>query len=288
VAALHGQRIVEVALGYGSHIAALTDYQRVYTWGKGTDAQLGHSVGEEFVPEPVHLEALDGRAICSVAVGESHSAALSSSGEVFTWGSSIHGQLGHGTHEQQPIPKKVAPLEDGSLIKAIALGPSLTAVLDSEGSVWVCGGSYDPSQGVQATLRLVAAFQGSRVLRLACGVYHMLVQLQGGHIMVWRGQEDPQTLEHVVLAPEHTSDVLAVSLSCGSGHNSVLNGRGELFTWGRDNFGQLGHGSAIGGNIHDGIVPIEAFRHRKVAFAHCGEFHTAAIVEAKLQSRARD
>lgn len=40
-----------------------------------------------------------------MAAGQYHSVALSSLGQVFTWGWGIHGQLGHGNCDNEFLPK---------------------------------------------------------------------------------------------------------------------------------------------------------------------------------------
>ena len=224
------------------------------------------------------MAALSGLNVVAIASGESHSAAIISNGALYTWGSSMHGQLGHGSHDEIKTPTQVQSL-DGMVIMSMALGPDLTAVLDSEGRVLTCGGSYDPSKGVSATLTPIEALTGRPVKSFHCSVYHMLVLLRDGGVFIWRGHDDPELLDAVHFTAQH-KHAAVVEVSCGSAHNSVLCTGGELFTWGRDNFGQLGHGGAPAGNLHDGLIPLEAFRHRKVSYAQCGETHTACIVEA--------
>lgn len=36
-----------------------------------------------------------------------------------------------------------------------------------------------------------------------------------------------------------------VAISCGSSHSAAISAEGELFTWGRGNYGRLGHGEFI-------------------------------------------
>ena len=33
-----------------------------------------------------------------------------------------------------------------------------------------------------------------------------------------------------------------VGISCGSSHSAAISAEGDLYTWGRGNYGQLGHG----------------------------------------------
>ena len=60
-------------------------------------------------------------------------------------------------------------------------------------------------------------------------------------------------------------------LSAGAGHVVAINDEGTLFTWGRDNYGQLGHGYS-----HTGI-PVEPKTTVKFKFITTGMYKTYAI-----------
>ena len=46
--------------------------------------------------EPTLVSGLSGKDIVSISCGSSHSAAVSASGELYTWGQGNYGRLGHG------------------------------------------------------------------------------------------------------------------------------------------------------------------------------------------------
>ena len=122
----HVIRKVAVHSG-GRHALALTADGRVFSWGEGDDGKLGH--GHQATLEVPHcLEALNGLLsflkikdrcikvtmlsvlglrIRDIAAGSNHSAAVTSSGELFTWGLGEYGRLGHGDSLTQLTPKRV-------------------------------------------------------------------------------------------------------------------------------------------------------------------------------------
>ena len=51
-----------------------------------------------------------GRDIIGVSCGGAHSAAITGSGELYTWGKGRYGRLGHGDSEDQLKPKLVEAL----------------------------------------------------------------------------------------------------------------------------------------------------------------------------------
>lgn len=78
-----------------SHSAAISASGELFTWGNGTDGQLGHSSFEsEWIPRQV--EFFQNVAIASVRCGGKHTVAISRIGVVYTWGRANEGQLGTG------------------------------------------------------------------------------------------------------------------------------------------------------------------------------------------------
>lgn len=57
---------------------------------------------------PRVIESLRGREVVDVAAGGAHSACITASGELYTWGKGRYGRLGHGDSEDQPRPKLVS------------------------------------------------------------------------------------------------------------------------------------------------------------------------------------
>lgn len=56
---------------------------------------------------PKMIESLQGKHVREIACGSGHSAAITSKGELYTWGQGDHGRLGHGDTSNQPKPKQV-------------------------------------------------------------------------------------------------------------------------------------------------------------------------------------
>lgn len=53
------------------------------------------------------IEVLRSKRIRDIACGSNHSAAITSNGELYTWGSGEYGRLGHGDFLTQLRPKQV-------------------------------------------------------------------------------------------------------------------------------------------------------------------------------------
>ncbi|XP_058116339.1 uncharacterized protein LOC131288341 [Anopheles ziemanni] len=86
-------RIRKVVAGF-EHCLLLTTNGDVYSWGGGLRGQLGN--GEIVAPQdtPQLVEPLAGVKIVDIAADGWHSAAVSSFGDLYTWGWNNQGQLG--------------------------------------------------------------------------------------------------------------------------------------------------------------------------------------------------
>lgn len=102
VKALAGIKTLSIACG-NWHNLVLSEFGDVYSFGWNEHGQLGHSPDRPVVAIPtlIDLPAEDEEEtnFISIACGERHSAAVSETGGVYTWGWNKYGQLGRSTSE---------------------------------------------------------------------------------------------------------------------------------------------------------------------------------------------
>lgn len=91
----------------GKHALALTQDGKVFSWGQGEDGELGHG-NRLSLDRPRPLEAFRSKRVRDIACGSAHSAAITSGGELYTWGLGQYGRLGHGDNVTQLKPKLVS------------------------------------------------------------------------------------------------------------------------------------------------------------------------------------
>ena len=82
---------------------------QVFSWGEGEDGKLGHGNRVSY-DKPKLIESLKSKRIRDIACGSSHSAAITSSGELYCWGLGEYGRLGLGDTSTQLKPKLVKAL----------------------------------------------------------------------------------------------------------------------------------------------------------------------------------
>lgn len=103
---------MQVSLGW-SHALGLDIAGAVWAWGSNRYGQCGHPPSEAPVVSAPTLTACRHlrQGVSCVSAGSEHSAAVTSDGEVLTWGWGEHGQLGLGsmTDSWQPTVVEVPP-----------------------------------------------------------------------------------------------------------------------------------------------------------------------------------
>lgn len=260
-------RIVDVVPSGGSTMF-LRDDGTVWGCGAGFFGLLGeNNLGIH--PAPVQVEGIGDvrRLIC----GGSHALALCSDGSVFSWGRDDYGQLGDGPdpdavpgrmhrehagrgYECRPRPTRVAGL---SGVRALAAGGGHSVAVLDDGSM-VAWGDNDRGQLGDGTTRHrssphpVPGLTG--VQAAACAYHHTLALLTDGTVRAFGindcGQLGDGTTTHrysPVPVPG-LDEVVALSAAGGGGeanpgnygHSVALRTDGSVWTWGCNNFGELG------------------------------------------------
>lgn len=144
----HGIKVVQVAAGGGlvrvAHSLLLTNTGLVYSFGTGQYGALGHgySAAKQLPDQvrPTLIRSLATEKCICVAAGELHSAAVTSDGDLYTWGDGFCGQLGHADRRPQVLPKQVTSggLED-ECVAMVSCGSRHTVTVTEEGEAFTFG-----------------------------------------------------------------------------------------------------------------------------------------------------
>lgn len=278
------------------HVALVTRQGEVFTWGEESGGRLGHGIEDHFT-HPKLVESLAVTNIDYVACGEYHTCAISTSGDLFTWGdgSNNSGLLGHGTDVSHWIPKRVSGPLEGLQVLSIACGTWHSALATSNGKLFTFGDGtfgalgHGDRKSVSSPKEL-HSLNGLKTIKVACGVWHTAaiveVMSQSGSnissrkLFTW-GDGDKHRLGHgnkdTYLLPTCVSSLIDYNfqqLACGHTMTVALTTSGHVFTMGGSAYGQLGNPSSNGKIpclVQDRLVG------EFVEEISCGAYHTAVL-----------
>ncbi|KAF7154171.1 hypothetical protein RHSIM_Rhsim01G0194500 [Rhododendron simsii] len=278
------------------HTCAVTLAGDLYTWGDGHFGILGH--GNEvshWVPKRVN-GPLEGIHVSSISCGPWHTAVVTSSGQLFTFGDGTFGVLGHGDKKSVSKPREVESLRGLRTVRAACGVWHTAAVVEvmvgnssssncSSGKLFTWGdgdkgrlGHGDKEAKLVPTC--VAALVEPNFCQVACGHSLTAALTTSGHVYtmgspVYGQLGNPQADGKLPTRVEgKLSKSFVEEIACGAYHVAILTARTEVYTWGKGANGRLGHGDAEDKNSP---TLVEALKDKQVKTVACGTNFTAAI-----------
>lgn len=185
----------------------ITSSGALLSWGVNFHGELGDGTTISTTnPVPVLWpEGVKGWKM--VAGGAAHALALSTDGQIFTWGMNHAGQLGYGYADyilDHSVPRAVLLTNRATGWKAVAAGNSFCLALASDDQLYGWGVNSEGDLGIGTNVGSVSA--PVRVLNP-----------EG--VRGWR------------------------MIAAGEGHGLAIADNGRLFGWGANRYGQVGNGS---------------------------------------------
>ena len=120
--------IVEITCG-NDHSICITASGEVYSWGLGTNGQLGH--GDKLsqkIPKLISYFSNNKKTAKSISAGKNNSFVLTDDGEVYSFGFGENGELGHGDLRSYSTPMLILTLRDEIIID-LSSGASHSLIL---------------------------------------------------------------------------------------------------------------------------------------------------------------
>ncbi|XP_058769865.1 PH, RCC1 and FYVE domains-containing protein 1-like [Vicia villosa] len=288
------------------HTCAVTMAGEIYTWGDGTHnaGLLGHGTNvSHWIPKRI-AGPLEGLQVAFVTCGPWHTALITSTGQLFTFGDGTFGVLGHGDRENISSPREVESLS-GLRTVSVACGVWHTAAIVevivtqssasiSSGKLFTWGdgdknrlGHGDKDARLEPTC--ISALIDYNFHRIACGHSLTVGLTTAGRVFtmgstVYGQLGSPQSDGKLpCLVEDKLAGECVEEIACGAYHVTVLTSRNEVYTWGKGANGRLGHG-----DVEDRKIPtlVEALKDRHVKYIACGSNYSAAICLHKWVSGA--
>lgn len=234
--------------------AVVTRDGELYTLGTNDSAQLGRSADCNPNHEPYRVMALDIYRVEHAACGHSHMMAITDKALLASWGSSEFGQLGQrgGLGSDQQPPKIVKSVREVPCAR-VACGAAHSLVLTRSGRLLTCGQGVfgalgDGGEDNEEVPQLLRSLWMAAIVQVSCGENHCAALTFSGEVLTWgRGKygqlghgtfdnnNQPREVEGLRGRP-------CIQVSCGGDHTVGLSVEGAVFSWGRNSWGQLGHG----------------------------------------------
>nr|XP_046217186.1 mucin-17-like [Oncorhynchus gorbuscha] len=277
----------EISCG-GDHTALVTGHSRLFMFGSNTCGQLG--LGSEInINKPTAVKVLKTEKVKFAACGRDHTIVCTWSGQVYGAGSNQEGQLGLGHCDDTNTFHLIHPFSDHAPIKMLAAGCNTSAALTEEGRLFMWGDNSVGQIGLGAESYASEPREvmvGQSVAWVSCGYHHSaFVTVDGDLYTFGESRNGRLGLFHDQLAnhrvPQQVEGIQdpVIQVSCGGEHTVALT-KEDVYTFGRGQHGQLGHGTFL----FEAHLPkaLVHFRNGRVSHVTCGENHTAVITDSGI------
>ncbi|MBM2815176.1 MAG: hypothetical protein HW421_1938, partial [Ignavibacteria bacterium] len=259
--------------GYFHSIAIKSD-ATLWAWGYNGNGQLGDGTTTQR-NSPVQTGT--GTNWVSASGGGYHTAGIKTDGTLWAWGNNAYGQLGDGTTTQRNSPVQIGT---GTNWVMVSCGSYNTIAIKSDGTLWAWGYNGDGELGDGTTTQRNSPIQigtGTNWSKVNCGDWHTIAIKSDGTLWAWgwnsNGQVGDGTSSNIRLSPVQIgTGTNWASVSGGYAHTIAIKNDGTLWSWGRNDAGQLGDGSTTQRNS-----PVQIGTGTNWASASNGEHHNCAI-----------
>ncbi|XP_038725746.1 uncharacterized protein LOC120016866 isoform X2 [Tripterygium wilfordii] len=230
-----GCRRVKAVAAAKHHTVLATEGGEVFTWGSNREGQLGYT-SVDTQPTPRRVSSLKSR-IVAVAAANKHTAVVSESGEVFTWGCNREGQLGYGTsNSASNYTPRVVEFLKGKVFTGVAAAKYHTIVLGTDGEVYTWGHRLvTPRRVVVArNLKKVGSaplkfhrMERLHVVSVAAGMVHSMALTKDGALFYWISSDPDLRCQQLYSVCGKN----VVRISAGKYWIAAVTATGDVYMW---------------------------------------------------------
>lgn len=267
VAALGQYSIQEAACG-ADHCLAIDQWGSLFSWGSDRQGQLGHNQGMDTLRLPRLVKSLGTVRVTAVAAGLEHSAALTDTGSVYTWGGNGSGQLGLGDNKETRLvfsPRLVDCLA-GIPLSGLACGGNHTMVVSCSGAIFSWGANVQGQLGLgdldnRSWPTQITTLRNQKVKCLRAGQEHSVALTLDGGVFTWGSSACGQCghgTEGREMLPRKVMELMGTEVTqIGAGYRHTMAyvpSRNKLYAMGAGGSGQLGRENTRNANLPQMVV----------------------------------
>ena len=252
--------------------------------GKNGNGQIGDGTTDNKLT-PTKITLANGIKPKQIASGSYHTLAIGDDGNLYTWGENYRGQLGDGTNNSNPTPKKIT-LASGVKPTQIACGESYSMAIGSDGNLYTWGNGGFGQLGIEYTMyeshsksipTKITLSNEIKPTQIACGAFHSIAIGNDGELYTWGNNQDGQLGDGTTAQRNIPTKIILESgvkptqIACGYFHSIAIGDNKSIYTWGWNNFGQLGDGTTDNKLIPTKITLPNGAKSTQIS---CGYFHS--------------
>lgn len=272
------------ASGVATSVWALDTTHRLWAWGSAAAGTWGDGTTSASVrPDAQQNRIRSGGGVTptEIAAGTNHTVALGADGTVWSWGANTSGQLGNGgTTASASSVNAAATYTDQPVSVTAGTGFILTS--GKLGRVVGAGTAASGELAAGTTSRNAPAAAGTgEYSSLASGGSHTVaIERMGGKVVAWGkntyGQVGNGTTTNATapVAVKGLPSTQIVEIAAGSLFSVALDADGNVWAWGRNEYGQLGNGTT-----DDSTTAVKVPFEVKIVTIGAGDNHALAVDE---------
>jgi alpha-tubulin suppressor-like RCC1 family protein len=274
VVGLEGLRISELVLSQNA-VYAITDSGQVYAWGGNLDGELGNG-GSEPSATAAPVLGLEQVVVEKIAVRPWGAYALTSAGQVYSWGRGINGENGNGGFTNNLSAQPVQGLTGVTIVELDA-GSWTGYGVTSTGRVlaWGNGNFGRAGNGTQQdnlSAKPVLGLEGVTVQKLVGHPDGGFAITSTGALYVWGSQQYTGSGYKLSAQVVPGLEGIAIESVWASGSFYALTANGGVYAWGNGAHGALGNGTTENSAVALPVLGLESVEVKELFPSYGGAF----------------
>jgi alpha-tubulin suppressor-like RCC1 family protein len=239
-----------------SNLPSTTSVQAA-NWGGLALSSSGTVYSWKASPDPVASQVSGPTNVVSIGEGggSTYGAAVTSSGDLWTWGNDQSGQLCNGRTGGYVAPTEIHAIDASS----VSGGQQHLLILTAQRTVSACGNNAEGQLGNDSKINsdVPVAVRGlTDITQVSAGNLFSLALDSSGHVYAWGNNDygqlgDGNTINSDVPVevplPDPAVEIYAGGSTRHNGSAIALLKNGQAYSWGDDSWGELGDGNGPGG-----------------------------------------